>query len=82
MRLFSPAQVNPLGHNPLRHRLADLIEPALLTDARAPRLTVAATAVETGEAAYFGGAAIDVGALCATACLPFVFPAVPIGANV
>lgn len=79
MRMFSPAQLNPFGHNPLRLLLEDLVEPHLLTHPRAPRLTVSATDVTTGEAAYFGNAAIDVDVLCASACLPFVFPAVQIG---
>lgn len=78
MRLFSPAQLNPFGHNPLRRLLADLLEPALLTDPRAPRLTVAATDVETGRAVLFDNAAITVDVLLASACLPFVFPAVQI----
>ncbi len=79
MRLFSPAQLNPFGHNPLRLLLADLIEPHLLTDPSAPALTVSATDVATGEAVLFGNAEIDVDVVCASACLPFVFPAVKIG---
>lgn len=79
MRMFSPAQLNPFGHNPLRLLLEDLVEPHLLTHPRAPRLTVCATDVSTGEAAFFGNSAIDVDVLCASACLPFVFPAVQIG---
>ncbi len=79
MRMFSPAQLNPFGHNPLTHLLADLIEPHWLTHPNAPRLTVSATDVETGEAMLFGNAAIDADVLCASACLPFVFPAVRIG---
>ncbi|MGE0416854.1 MAG: patatin-like phospholipase family protein [Acetobacteraceae bacterium] len=79
MRLFSPAQLNPFGHNPLRPLLMDLLDPELLTDPAAPRLTVAATDVATGEAVLFGNAEIDVDVLCASACLPFVFPAVEIG---
>jgi NTE family protein len=78
MRMFSPAQMNPFGHNPMRALLEDLIEPHLLTDAAAPRLTVAATDVVTGQAVFFGNAEIDVDVLCASACLPFVFPAVEI----
>ncbi|HEY4043501.1 MAG TPA: patatin-like phospholipase family protein [Rhodopila sp.] len=78
MRLFSPAQINPFGHNPMRGLLEDLIEPHLLSDPRAPKLTVAATDVVTGQAAFFGNAAIDADVLCASACLPFVFPAVEI----
>ncbi|HYZ24093.1 MAG TPA: patatin-like phospholipase family protein [Rhodopila sp.] len=79
MRLFSPAQMNPFNHNPLRTLLEDLVEPHLLCDPRAPVLTVAATDVETGEAVLFGNPAIDVDVLCASACLPFMFPAVRIG---
>jgi NTE family protein len=81
MRMFSPAQLNPFGHNPLRMLLQDLIEPALLTHPSAPRLTVSATDVATGEATFFGNNAIDVDVLCASACLPFVFPAVQIGSR-
>jgi NTE family protein len=79
MRLFSPAQLNPLGHHPLRALIADLIEPALLADPAAPRLIVSATDVETGEAVLFENAAITVDVLLASSCLPFVFPAVEIG---
>ena len=79
MRLFSPAQINPFGHNPLRMLLDDLVDHDLLTHPSAPVLTVAATDVETGEATFFGNANIDAEVLCASACLPFVFPAVRIG---
>jgi NTE family protein len=79
MRLFSPAQINPFGHNPLWYFLNDLVDRRLLRDPRAPRLFVSATDVETGRAAIFDNAAIDVDVLCASACLPFVFPAVRIG---
>ncbi len=78
MRMFSPAQMNPFGHNPMRTLLEDLIQPHLLTDPRAPRLTVAATDVATGQAVFFENADITVDVLCASACLPFVFPAVEI----
>ncbi|HQT76137.1 MAG: hypothetical protein B7Z80_00340 [Rhodospirillales bacterium 20-64-7] len=79
MRLFSPAQINPFGHSLLRTLLNDLVEPHLLCDPRAPSLTVAATDVSTGEAVLFDNKAIDVDVLCASACLPFIFPAVRIG---
>jgi NTE family protein len=78
MRLFSPAQLNPFGHHPLRALITDLIEPELLADPAAPRLIVSATDVETGEAVLFENAAITVDVLLASSCLPFVFPAVEI----
>ena len=79
MRLFSPAQINPFGHNPLRGTLADLMDPDALAAPAAPRLTVAATDVTTGAAVLFGNDEIDIDVLLASACLPFVFPAVEIG---
>jgi NTE family protein len=79
MRLFSPAQLNPFGHNPLRPLLESLVDRTLLTHPSAPTITVAATDVATGEAVFFGNASIDADVLCASACLPFVFPAVQIG---
>jgi NTE family protein len=39
---------------------------------------VAATDVSTGRATFFGNSEIGVDVLCASACLPFVFPAVEI----
>lgn len=79
MRLFSPAQLNPFGHNPLWYFLRDLVDQRLLRDTRAPQLLVSATDVETGRAVIFDNATIDADVLCASACLPFVFPAVRIG---
>ena len=52
-----------------------LLDPAALVLPTAPRLTVAATAVETGAAAPFGNAEITVDVLPASTCRPFVFPA-------
>jgi NTE family protein len=82
MRMFSPAQLNPFGHQPLRALLTDLVDPALLADPAAPRLIVSATDVEAGEAALFENTVnteITVDVLLASCCLPFVFPAVEIG---
>jgi NTE family protein len=78
MRLFSPHQLNPLGHNPLRALLEELIDPALLEHPDAPRLHVGVTDVETGAPVIFGNDAITVDVLLASACLPLVFPAVEI----
>lgn len=75
---LSPAQINPFGQNPMRALLEDLIEPHLLTDPTALRMTVAATDVLTGKFVFFENADIDVDVPCASACLPFVFPAVEI----
>ncbi len=78
MRVFGPSQLNPLGHNPLRGVLSDLLDRRLLVHPEAPRLTIAATEVETGAAVLFDNARITVDALLASACVPFVFPAVTV----
>jgi NTE family protein len=78
MRLFSPSQLNPFGHNPMRPVVEAVLDREALRLPTAPRLTVAATDVETGAAKLFGNAEIDVDVLLASCCLPFVFPAVRI----
>ena len=78
MRLFSPHQLNPLGHNPLRPLLEELLRPDLLRHPSAPRLFVGVTDVETGAPVIFSGGTITVDVLLASACLPLVFPAVEI----
>ncbi len=77
-RLFSPAQLNPFGHNPLRAVVRDLFDADALRLPGAPRLAVGATDVETGQAVIFDNETITVDALLASACVPFVFPAVGI----
>ena len=79
LRMFSPAQINPFGHNPLRPVIDDVIDLKALRDASAIPLTVAATDVETGETMCWGNAEIDADVLMASCCLPLVFHAVPIG---
>lgn len=78
MRLFSPHQLNPLGHNPLRPLMQDLLRPDLLGAAEAPQLFVGVTDVETGAPVIFRNATITAEVLLASACLPLVFPAVEI----
>jgi NTE family protein len=78
LRLVGPSQLNPLGHNPFRRIIGDLLDPDLLASPTAPRLTVGATDVETGAAVLFGNEEITVDVLLASACLPFVFPPVEI----
>ncbi|HWA79522.1 MAG TPA: patatin-like phospholipase family protein [Acetobacteraceae bacterium] len=82
MRFFGPAQLNPLGHNPLRAVIADLLNPKLLASPAAPRLTVGVTDVETGKAVLFRNEEITVEVLLASSCLPFIFPAVEINGRV
>jgi NTE family protein len=77
LRLFSPAQLNPLGLNPLREVVSRHVdERAMRTGAT--RLFVVATAVATGQPEVFSGERLSVDALMASACLPQLFKAVQI----
>lgn len=78
LRLFDPAQLNPLGQNPLEPLLHLLLDTKLLRAPTAPRLYVGATDVETGEATVFGNDEVGISALLASACLPMMFPTVTI----
>ena len=73
--MFGPLSVNPLGQNPLRPILADLLDQPALYDPAASTLYIAATAVDTGRPRIFSNAEITIDALLASPCLPSVFPA-------
>jgi NTE family protein len=78
-RLVSPYQFNPLGLNPLRQILLELVDFPRLRQAAAPRIILAATHVREGRARLFGNDDLDVDAVSASACLPLLQPAVEIG---
>ena len=77
-RGLSQDQLNPLGLNPLREVLDDLLDPSAFGNEGAPLLVIATTRVRTGEARLFRGAEVTAGVLLASACLPQLFPAVEI----
>jgi NTE family protein len=76
-RLVSPYTINPMGKNPLREILADLIDFELL--AKSPiHLFVTATNVRTGRGKVFKNDAVTPDVLLASACLPTMFQAIEI----
>ena len=79
LRMFNPGQLNPFGQNPLAPLLKELLDKDAIRHPSAPRLYVAATDVESGEAKVFTNAEIGVRHLLASACIPMMFPAVNIG---
>jgi NTE family protein len=76
-RVWSPYNLNPLGTNPLRGILAELIDFERLA-ASPIKLFVTATNVRTGRGRVFRNAEIGPDALLASACLPTLFHAVEI----
>jgi len=76
-RLVSPYDVNPMGKNPLREILAELIDFEVL--AQSPiHLFITATNVRTGRGKVFKNDAVTPDVLLASACLPTMFQAVEI----
>lgn len=76
-RFFSPTELNPLGHNPLRDILLRIIDFSRLQHSRV-RLFVAATQVDTGMLKVFRNRQMSVEVLLASACLPSLHHAVMI----
>jgi len=77
--VLSPYQLNPLGLNPLQDVLTRLIDFERLRAPDAPRLLIAATDVESGEARLFENAELEPACILASTCLPQAFHAVRVG---
>ncbi len=77
-RLFSPYQVNPFGHNPLRDVLESAIDFGRLRGCECIRLFVSATNVRTNRLKIFTSREVSVEVLLASACLPQLFQAVEV----
>lgn len=75
---MAPAQLNPLGFNPLEKILNDLIDFEELHKFDPPKLFVCATNVRTCQPRVFGPKEISAKAILASACLPYLYKAVEI----
>ncbi len=77
-RLFSPYDLNPLGSNPLRGLLNEMVDFDRVNAVADLAVHVTATNVRTGRARVFGPGEVSAEAVLASACLPQMFPAVEI----
>jgi NTE family protein len=77
-RMFSPYDLNPLGLNPLRGMLNELIDFDRVNTVKGLAVHVTATNVRTGRPRVFGPGELSTEAVLASACLPQMFPAVEI----
>ncbi|MBX2833931.1 MAG: patatin-like phospholipase family protein [Micavibrio sp.] len=75
---FSPYQFNPLGINPLRDILEDIIDFSDIHKCEHVKLFITATNVRTGTPTVFQNEAMSIDVLMASSCLPQVFQAVEI----
>jgi NTE family protein len=77
-RYLSPYDFNPLGINPLRPILSDLIAFDRIRTPEAIRLFISATNVRDGNLRVFRNEEVSADAVLASACLPHLFQAVEI----
>ncbi|UYG09165.1 patatin-like phospholipase family protein [Halomonas sp. M4R1S46] len=77
-RLVAPAQLNPLGINPLRDLIEKCIDFDCVNACDRVKVFVTATNVRTGRATIFRQPELTVDTLMASACLPNLYPAVEI----
>lgn len=75
---FSPYQLNPMNHNPLRELLESRIDFERLRQSMPYQLFIGATQVRTGKLKLFSGKDLSVDALLASACLPSLHHAISI----
>jgi NTE family protein len=79
--MFSPYQFNPMGYNPLRDIIAEMVDFPLLQKSKDLVLHVCATEVTKCHLKIFSGKELSTDALLASACLPQLFQAVEIDGN-
>lgn len=77
-RMFSPYDLNPMGVNPLRGLLDEMIDFDRVNAQTGLAVHVTATNVRTGQPRVFGPGEVSTESVLASACLPQMFPAVEI----
>lgn len=75
----SPYDLNPLGLNPLRDLVGEMVDFEKVRACSDMEIFLAATTVETGRVHIFERRDITLDAVMASACLPHLFKAVEIG---
>ena len=78
MPLVSPYQASPLSLESLRYVVAMVADFEVVRPGVGPQLFVNAVNVNTGRTRVFSGETLSVAAVMASACAPFLFPAVVI----
>jgi NTE family protein len=77
-RFLSPYQTNPMGINPLRDVLVDLVDIDRAVAHSGINLYISATNVRSGKIRVFENGELSIDAVMASACLPTLYKAVEI----
>lgn len=77
-RIYSPYELNPFNHNPLRKALEETVDFDRLQRHSTVKLFLSATNVRQGKVRIFKTSEITADVVLASACLPFMFQAVEI----
>ena len=77
-RMFSPYELNPFNHNPLRKILEECVDFGKLRAELPVKLFLSATNVRQGKVRVFKTEEVTADVVMASACLPFMFQAVEI----
>ena len=77
-RMASPYDLNPMGFNPLRDVVEEMVDFDKVRNCHDMGLFISATNVETGRARVFHRDEVTIDAVMASACLPSMFKAVEI----
>ena len=75
---FSPYQTNPMGVNPVRDLLVEMLDEKSIRDCQHIKIFITATSVETGKPRVFERDELTTEAIMASATLPFTFHATEI----
>lgn len=77
-RFFSPYMTNPYGYNPLKKILEEVVDFDLVKKCDKINIFIGTTQVKTGKIHVFHNKTLSVDVVLASACLPYLFPAVKI----
>lgn len=77
-QFFSPYQLNPTNHHPLRDLVKELFDFDQLQKSKDQKLFLCATHVETGKLKIFKGEELHIDSMLASACVPQLFQAIEV----
>jgi NTE family protein len=81
-QVLGPRELNPLNYNPFQAALEETVDVDAVCRIDAPRITIGATNVRTGQRRTFANRDVTVDVVLASSCVPTLFHAVEIDGEV